>query len=154
MLLRASPFSPPFCFLLAHLCLATPSEMANLQERLDKAFGALNSITDQPAWKPSAQQIFRSGAPPDDVAASSDEEYEEKQRRESVPGKCSRLERLQGVIGVCLGWWKWVGGGAGPGTEPRARLAPPPPPATCRCFAAAPHTPRFLHCRPSTVSSG
>jgi hypothetical protein len=83
--------------------------MANLQERLDKAFGALNSITDQPAWKPSAQQIFRSGAPPDDVAASSDEEYEEKQRRESVPGKCSRLERLQGVIGVCLGWWE-VGG--------------------------------------------
>ena len=107
--------------------------MANLQERLDKAFGALNSITDQPAWKPSAQQIFRSGAPPDDVAASSDEEYEEKQRRESVPGEYSRLERLQGVIGFCDRWWKWLGGSAGPGAEP-ARLSSPRrrhPPLLC-----------------------
>jgi hypothetical protein len=126
--------------------------MANLQERLDKAFGALNSITDQPAWKPSAQQIFRSGAPPDDVAASSDEEYEEKQRRESVPGEYSRLERLQGVIGVCERWWKWLGGSAGPGAGP-ARLFIPAA-ATRRCFATAPRTPRLLHCRPGTVASG
>lgn len=72
--------------------------MANLQERLDKAFGALNPITDQPAWKPSAQQIFRSGIPRDDAGASSDEEYEEKQRRESVPGECSLAAAPAGPV--------------------------------------------------------
>ncbi|KAI3438062.1 hypothetical protein D9Q98_000505 [Chlorella vulgaris] len=69
--------------------------MASLQERLDAAFGSLatglpsSSETAQEAsrsaWKPSAQQVFRSG-PIDDANSSDDEEYEEKRRREALPG--------------------------------------------------------------------
>jgi len=59
--------------------------MAGLQQRLDAAFGALGAGAEAPAWKPSQQQIFRSGAPVND-GNSSDEEYEERQRRETVPG--------------------------------------------------------------------
>ena len=62
----------------------------SLQDRLDQAFGALQHDAEQPpAWKPSSQQIFRSGLPiPDAAGASSDEEYEELQRRTVVPGAC------------------------------------------------------------------
>lgn len=59
--------------------------MAGLQQRLDAAFGALAGGGEAPAWKPSQQQIFRSGAPVND-GNSSDEEYEERQRRETMPG--------------------------------------------------------------------
>ncbi|KAI7835900.1 hypothetical protein COHA_010203 [Chlorella ohadii] len=64
--------------------------MAGLQQRLDAAFGALGAGAEAPAWKPSQQQIFRSGAPVND-GNSSDEEYEERQRRETVPGLAQSL---------------------------------------------------------------
>ena len=65
--------------------------MADLQSRLDKAFGALDALgsSQQPAWRPAERQVFRSGAPRD--GNSSDEEYEERQRRESVPGLAQSL---------------------------------------------------------------
>lgn len=64
--------------------------MAGLQQRLDAAFGALGGGGEAPAWKPSQQQIFRSGAPVNG-GNSSDEEYEERQRRETMPGLAQSL---------------------------------------------------------------
>ena len=66
--------------------------MEGLQARLDAAFGALTQPKQgQPAWRPSQEQVFRTGAGIQDDGASSDEEYEEKMRRESVPGALSSL---------------------------------------------------------------
>lgn len=81
--------------------------MAGLQQRLDAAFGALGGGGEAPAWKPSQQQIFRSGAPVNG-GNSSDEEYEERQRRETMPGaKAYRTDgqRAGAGSGLTLATW-------------------------------------------------
>ena len=57
----------------------------SLQDRLDQAFGSL-AHDQAPAWKPTSQNICRSGPITADAAGSSDEEFEERRRREIIPG--------------------------------------------------------------------
>ena len=60
--------------------------MATLQDRLQKAFGALGEGQEAPAWRPASTTVFRAGGRAEDAGNSSEEEYEERQRREAVPG--------------------------------------------------------------------
>jgi hypothetical protein len=67
--------------------------MASLQDRLDKAFGALAPSTGhQPIWRPTTEQVFKVGGPADaGNSTDEDEEYQEKQRRETLPGLAQEL---------------------------------------------------------------
>jgi len=127
--------------------LSRTQGMASLQDRLEKAFGALTRPDDQPAWKPSQQQIFRSGAGVADADGSSDEEYRERQRREAVPGE---LRGLGGATEAQYERWKLPRQSSLPLPPP-----PAPPPSAATAATANTHTVGCLpHCRPGTVASG
>lgn len=122
--------------------------MASLQARLEATFGSLAS-SQQPAWTPTEQQVFRAGAVQD--RNSSDEEWEEKTRREAVPGElCWTKTRLP--------LWMKLLGRLPPGLPPATR---PPPRAVlvvdselCSHSCALQGSPRRLLRRTSPMRRG